>query len=386
MTALSPFVVIDCETTGFGKQDRIVEIAAVTLDKQSWEIVDEYDTLINPERDTGPVHVHGITASMVEAAPVFSDIASVLTQKFHDAVLIAHNFSFDSRMLSYEFERLGVKFHLGSGLCTLRASGEKLIAACNRYGIPLSGHHRALADARATAALAREIREALEETNCDPARFEDIVHPLSMRTLRREILNNETGAVARIVSLARYPSTDEKLLQYLNILDWILDDGVIDEEERKTIESFVADMGISAEQRAQAHNSYLSSIIAAAKRDGVITEAEQKLIRHIADLLNVRDIPIPEATCLPDVSNLQEGMRVCFTGTAVINGEQISRSSLEERAALVGLQPVRAVTKKNCDLLVAADTSSRSGKARNAINYGTPIMSVEEFLKMIQSN
>ena len=193
MATLPPFVVIDCETTGFGKQDRIVEIAAVTLDRQSWEIVDEYDTLINPERDTGPAHIHGITASMVEAAPVFSDIAAVLVQKFHDAVLIAHNFSFDSRMLGYEFERLGVKFHLGSGLCTLRASGEKLIAACNRYGIPLSKHHSALADARATAALAREIREILEEANCNPARFGDITRPLSMRTLRREILNNETG-------------------------------------------------------------------------------------------------------------------------------------------------------------------------------------------------
>ena len=188
------------------------------------------------------------------------------------------------------------------------------------------------------------------------------------------------------MSLARYPSTDEKLLQYLNILDWILDDGVIDEEERETIESFVTDMGISAEQRAQAYNSYLSSIIAAAKCDGVITEAEQKLIRHIANLLNVRDIPIPRATRLPHAGTLQEGMRVCFTGTAVVNGEQISRHSLEECAALVGLQPVRAVTKKNCDLLVAADISSRSGKARNAINYGTPIMSVEEFLRTIQSN
>ena len=386
MTKLPPFVVIDCETTGLGKQDRIVEIAAVTLDGQSWEVVDEYDTLINPGRDTGPVHVHGITASMVEAAPVFSDIASVLAKKFHDATLIAHNFSFDSRMLGYEFERLGVKFHLGSGLCTLKASGEKLIAACNRYGIPLSEHHRALADARATAALAREIRETLGEINCDPARFEDIAHPLSMRTLRREILNNETVSIARIVSLARYPSTDEKVLQYLNILDWILDDGIIDEEERETIESFVTDTGISAEQRAQAHSSYLSSIIAAAERDGVITEAEQKLIRRIASLLNVSDIPIPEITRLPSACTLQEGMRVCFTGVAVINGEQIPRSFLEERAAFVGLQPVRTVTKKNCDLLVAAGVSSRSGKARNAINYGTPIMSVEKFLKTIQSN
>ena len=62
-------VVIDCETTGFSRYDRIVEIAVVTLDPRTFEPVDEYDTLINPERDLGPVGVHGITASMVEAAP-----------------------------------------------------------------------------------------------------------------------------------------------------------------------------------------------------------------------------------------------------------------------------------------------------------------------------
>ena len=41
-------VVVDCETTGLGKQDRIVELAAVTVDPSTGVISDEYDTLINP--------------------------------------------------------------------------------------------------------------------------------------------------------------------------------------------------------------------------------------------------------------------------------------------------------------------------------------------------
>ena len=77
-TGVNSFVVIDCETTGLGRHDRIVEIAALTLDPKTWEPVDEYDTLINPERDLGPVGLHGITASMVEAAPVFSEVAAAL--------------------------------------------------------------------------------------------------------------------------------------------------------------------------------------------------------------------------------------------------------------------------------------------------------------------
>ena len=48
-------VVIDCETTGFSRYDRIVEIAVVTLDSRTLEPVDEYDTLVNPERDLDPL-------------------------------------------------------------------------------------------------------------------------------------------------------------------------------------------------------------------------------------------------------------------------------------------------------------------------------------------
>ena len=84
-------VVIDCETTGLGSHDRIVEIAALTLDPRTWELTDEYDTLINPERDVGPVGIHGITASMVETAPTFPEIITTLARRLHGATLIAHN-------------------------------------------------------------------------------------------------------------------------------------------------------------------------------------------------------------------------------------------------------------------------------------------------------
>ena len=183
--AAHPLVVIDCETTGLGDQDRIVEVAAVHLDSQSWEIIDEYDTLINPECDTGPVHIHSVTNEMVEAAPVFSEIVAALSERLHGAVLIAHNFPFDSRMLQQEFDRLDINFHPGAGLCTMQASnGANLSNACNRHGVTLKNHHSALADARATAALARK---TLKETSGypSPAEVGAISYPLTTRTLPR---------------------------------------------------------------------------------------------------------------------------------------------------------------------------------------------------------
>ncbi len=383
-TPASHLTVIDCETTGLGRHDRIVEIAVVTLDAQTWEPTDEYDTLINPERDVGPVGVHGITATMVEAAPMFAEVAAALRRRLHGSILVAHNLPFDARMLQQEFDRLGVAFSAGAGLCTFRATGEKLIAACQRFGIRLNNQHRALADARATATLAREVLD--DDTDFRSAVLGYVPQPSGVRTLRRETMGTDISELARVVSLSRYPSSDEEMLQYLDALDWVLDDNYIDDQERATIAELASTLGISSEQRHQAHRAYLQSIIAAAERDGIITENEQKLITMISNTLGIVDVAIPQVTELPHVSSPRIGMRVCFTGSAIVEGTPIPRDYLEKTAAQAGMQPVGSVTRKNCDLLVAADSSSRSGKTRKARDYGIPVMTVEEFLIAAERN
>ena len=50
--------------------DRIVEIGIVRVSADG-STVDEYATLINPMRDVGPTHVHGITQEDVAHAPTF---------------------------------------------------------------------------------------------------------------------------------------------------------------------------------------------------------------------------------------------------------------------------------------------------------------------------
>jgi DNA polymerase-3 subunit epsilon len=63
------------------------------------------------------------------------------------------------------------------------------------------------------------------------------------------------------------------------------------------------------------------------------------------------------------------------------HGNSVERSELEEIAASHGLQPVAGVTKSNCDLLVAGESASSSGKAKKSRDYGIPVMSVSEFLE-----
>ena len=376
------FAIIDCETTGFGKHDRIVEVAAVVVDGASGAVVDEYDTLVNPQRDTGPVGVHGVTASMVEAAPVFDEVAGALALRLHGAVLVAHNLSFDVRMLRQEYERLDTGIEEGQGHCTLRLTSENLEAACARFGISLEGHHRALADARATAQLLLQFLEELPGGIPATVPSEDLL--LNPRTLRRDATDRSSQSeMARIVAGARYPTSDGALLEYLNVLDWVLDDLVITQTERKHMAAVASDLGIDPRQLDRAHVTYLQSIISAAQRDGVITEAEHSMIGAIATALGVDTVEIPEVTERSESGPLSPGMRVCFTGEAIVDGQKIDRTDLETQATQVGLQPVSSVTKKGCDLVVAADPSSMSGKAKKAREYDKPVMSIADFVEQV---
>ena len=56
---------------------------------------------------------------------------------------------------------------------------------------------------------------------------------------------------------------------------------------------------------------------------------------------------------------------------------------MHERATVAGFVPVDSVTKKACDLVVAANKASMSGKAKKARDFGIPVISVEEFLAFL---
>ncbi len=66
----SAYALVDLETTGLfpGRHDRIIEVGVVCIDEVG-EVRQEYETLLNPNRDLGPSHLHGIEARDVIDAP-----------------------------------------------------------------------------------------------------------------------------------------------------------------------------------------------------------------------------------------------------------------------------------------------------------------------------
>lgn len=103
------FVIFDTETTGFSPlNDRVIEIGAVKV--RDGKKLGEKTWLLNPQRSI-PWYVekvHHISFEMLKDQPTFAEVYPEFLEFIDGAVLIAHNASFDVRMMSAEAERAGL--------------------------------------------------------------------------------------------------------------------------------------------------------------------------------------------------------------------------------------------------------------------------------------
>ncbi|MEU5364330.1 DEDDh family exonuclease [Streptomyces sp. NPDC005925] len=152
------YAVVDVETTGLARDDRIISAAVYRLDARG-EVEDHWYTLVNPERDPGPVWIHGLTSDVLEGAPLFRDVAEEFTDRLRDRVLVAHNAVFDWQMIAREYARAQCEAPVRQRLCTIALSKElglplpnhKLESLAAHFGVVQQRAHHALDDARVLA-------------------------------------------------------------------------------------------------------------------------------------------------------------------------------------------------------------------------------------------
>ena len=161
------YAILDIETTGGQfNEEGITEIAIYKFDGH--EIVDQFISLVNPEIPIQPfvVKLTGINNTMLQGAPKFFEVAKRIIEMTNDCIVVAHNASFDYRILRTEFRRLGYDFEART-LCTVELSKKllpeqpshslgKLVRA---LGIPMADRHRASGDALATVKLFKILLE-----------------------------------------------------------------------------------------------------------------------------------------------------------------------------------------------------------------------------------
>jgi DNA polymerase-3 subunit epsilon len=97
---------------------------------------------------------------MLRNAPKFYEVAKRIIEITSDCIVVAHNSSFDYRILRTEFRRLSYEYKRET-LCTVELSKKlipdlesyKLGRLCRTLGIPVTDRHRANGDAIATVKL-----------------------------------------------------------------------------------------------------------------------------------------------------------------------------------------------------------------------------------------
>ena len=157
------FCVIDLETTGGNRtDDSITEIGAVKV--RGGECLGTFQTLVNPGRAIPPqiTVLTGLSDALVAPAPRIESVLPTLVEFIGDAVIVAHNASFDTAFLRHALERSGRPPLAGTVIDTVALARRlvrdevpncKLGTLASRLRLEHQPSHRALDDALATTDL-----------------------------------------------------------------------------------------------------------------------------------------------------------------------------------------------------------------------------------------
>jgi DNA polymerase III epsilon subunit family exonuclease len=164
------FVVLDVEAIVARTQARIIELGAYRV--RGGQLMNDFRTLINPETRLPKfiATMTGISDDMLAAAPKFGEIVGAWLEFAGDAVLVAHNSSFDLPLLNREIARVFPGYRLRNhDLCTVdlarrlvsNSDGHNLDALADHFGIENPERHRAAGDALTTARILLRLLDQL---------------------------------------------------------------------------------------------------------------------------------------------------------------------------------------------------------------------------------
>ncbi|WP_288818555.1 exonuclease domain-containing protein [uncultured Corynebacterium sp.] len=402
------YAVLDFETTGFSRHDRVIEIGVVLLDANC-RVERTWQTLVQPNRGFDNSDIHGITPTNLVGAPTFGHVARRFADVLNGRIVVAHNASFEYKFLTNEFGRLGVELADGKWLLDTMVLARQFMPGqpvslknvLSIMGIENRAAHTALADAEATAAVLQRFVQArpgivdyAEPLYFVPAqlaqlRISDV--PLLERndvraagdvaaagtaadstatsTATGTAADQQTSEKQWLQELAQHvPRTgDEASDQYIGFLVQAMVDGRLDMRELSKLHGIAAEHGLSADDVNMLHEQYLQQLIVQAWADGVVTGQERRWLINIAGELNIERNRVEDLVTSARKLELRPGDRVTFTGAMAT-----PREVWEKRARAAGLD-VGGVIKASV-VLVASDVNTQSGKAKKARALGIPIV------------
>ncbi|MDF2843823.1 MAG: hypothetical protein K0R00_2249 [Herbinix sp.] len=158
----SRFTFVDVETPNY-KNDSICSIGVI-CQENGQELFSQY-FLVNPEAkfDYFNTKLHGITPKIVENALPFSMVWEEIKEYFTNAIVVAHNATFDLSVISKALNTYGITVSNINYICTVAKARRhiskeiygsfKLDVLSKAFQIELEQHHNAMCDTIACKGL-----------------------------------------------------------------------------------------------------------------------------------------------------------------------------------------------------------------------------------------
>ena len=170
----SEYVVFDIETTGLSfKFCKIIEIGAVRLDRAG-NVIARFSEFVNPEVPI-PYNIEKLTSisdNMVKDADTIDKVLPRFFEFCKDAMLVAHNATFDTTFIRVNAKKLGMKYDF-TALDTMTLAyiflpelgRYTLDRLTKHFGLTNAHHHRACDDAEVTSEIFVKLMNIINSTD-----------------------------------------------------------------------------------------------------------------------------------------------------------------------------------------------------------------------------
>lgn len=216
-------ICLDLETTWLDKyNDRIIEVAIVKFDEKTFEIIDTFNSLVNPWRDIPELisNIVNIYDEDVKNAPKIWELEKDILEFIWESPILWHNISFDIDFLNNNWFKLVNNialdtFFLANVLC-FNESSLNLEMLCNSFWIWFKWAHRALNDVLATIWLFEKL---LEKFNSLSKEKKHLLNFIFNKSEDRNILFLKEFLFNNIDSELSFPDFEKKVLKKVWKLD-----------------------------------------------------------------------------------------------------------------------------------------------------------------------